>query len=930
MTALSNIEPAQQAGTNGAEPDWYVLTPAETSQRLGTDVDHGLTSSEVAARQQRYGRNELGEEKKPSAVAIAFAQVRDPMNIMLLAVTAISLVIGEFSTALIVGLLVLLNVVLGARQELKAQASVDALAKMQIPQARVVRDGQLAAIPATEVVPGDVVNVEAGDIVVADGRIVRSANLETQEAALTGESTPVSKGVAAVDAGAALGDRTDLLFQNTSVTRGTGTIVVTATGMHTEVGKIAGLLQSVDRTKSPLQKQLDGLTKWLGMVAWIALLVVVLAGLARGLDFKDLMLLGTAMAISAIPTGMPTFVQGMLSYGARELAEAKAVVRNLSDVETLGSTSAINTDKTGTLTLNQMTAVRLYVGGEWFSVEGGGYSKNGNVLGEAGTTLDRSEIFATALALASDATVSDDGTVVGDPTEAALVVLAAKLGVDAGITRAALPRLSEVPFDSAYKYMATFHDYTPPEGGGAERIVEVVKGAPDVLLDHSSRVLWRGQEEDIAAVRDHVLAANSDLSSRGLRVLALAYRRFPLEVGEAISVDPQSFVDDLVLVGLIGIIDPLRSEAKAAVTAALGAGIDVRMITGDHAITAKAIADQLGLGPGVITGAEFAALSDEEAEARLPALHVFGRVSPEDKLRLVTLMESEGLVVAMTGDAVNDAAALKKADVGVAMGSGSEVSKQAAKMVLTDDNFATLVHAIELGRDIYHKITAYIRYQMSQLFGLVSLFLLAAIFDVNKGVALQPAMAIFLNFFVAVFPVAAIMTDVTDPTLMQQKPRDPSVPIFNRHTGPRWVGYGIVLGVVSLIPLIWGPGSPSIEHASVSQTMAFCVMGLATIFSGFVMRSDTQWAFQQPLLKFATILGAGALIVVFSTQFGFLQRWLLTTSLSAREWAAVLGLSLVMPVVVEIDKALQRRHAARVAAVPAASVTTSVTTAAAA
>jgi Ca2+-transporting ATPase len=906
ITTVTATSPDVQTSGAGASADaWHALDPDDVARRLETDVERGLTSSEAQARLARYGPNALQQEAEASVWAVALEQVRDPMNIMLIVVAIVSLLIAEISTAVIVGILVGLNVVLGTRQELKAQASVRALAEMQIPQARVIRDGALASIDATNIVPGDVVAVESGDIVVADGRVFRSANLETQEAALTGESAPIPKDASAVATNAALGDRTDMLFQNTSVTRGTANFIVTATGMNTEVGKIAGLLQSVKRTKSPLQQQLDGLTKWLGVVAWSALAIVVAAGLARGLAFKDLLLLGVAMAISAIPTGMPTFVQGMLSYGARKLAEARAIVRNLTDVETLGATSAINTDKTGTLTLNQMTATKLLYGGEWYNISGGGYGKQGTITGAARDTVPDFNPLATACVLASDATVSDDGAVVGDPTEAALVVLAAKVGVDAEITRHTYPRLAEVPFDSAYKYMATFHRWSDAQG---ECIIEVVKGAPDVVLDLSAHALWHGEQVDINKVHKELLDANRELSEQGLRVLALAFRRMNTSDAAAITADPQAQVADLVMGGLVGIIDPLRPEAKAAVVDALGAGIDVRMITGDHAITAKAIANQLGLGPGVITGPEFAALSDTELKERLPELHVFGRVAPEDKLRLATVMQEEGLVVAMTGDAVNDAAALKKADIGVAMGSGSEVSKQAAKMVLTDDNFATLVHAVALGRDIYHKITAYIRYQMSQLFGLVSLFLIATVFDINKGVALQPMMVIFLNFFVAVLPVIAIMTDVTDPNVMHDKPRDPKVPIFNRRTGPRWVAYGLVLGVMSTIPLVWGPDTLSIDKASVSMTMAFCVMGMSTILSGFAMRHDRAHAFTQPLLRYAGLLAIGAVLVVVSTQFGFLQHWLSTTSLNKGQWGRVLGLALVMPLVVEADKFVQRRR----------------------
>ena len=443
------------------------------------------------------------------------------------------------------------------------------------------------------------------------------------------------------------------------------------------------------------------------------------------------------MAISAIPTGLPAFVSAMLSYGAKQLAAAKAVVKNLTDVETLGSTSAINTDKTGTLTMNQMMVSTLYANGSWFTVEGEGYRKSGAILSVAGVPVPDFGRLALGLALDTDATVADDGAVVGDPTEAALVVLAAKLGVDAEETRRAYPRLAEVPFDSEYKFMATFHRWSLD---GTEYLVELVKGAPDVVLarcSHSGGPL-SGSQVPIEQARDGIEAANARMGEKGLRVLAFAIRLIDQDQAQQMTDDPMSLTHDLAFAGMVGIIDPLRAEAKAAVAIALHAGIDVRMITGDHAVTASAIGETLGLGPGAISGAELQAMSDEELERRLPALHVFGRVSPEDKLRLARVMQRQGLIVAMTGDAVNDAAALKQADIGVAMGSGSEVTKQAARMILTDDNFGTLVHAVELGRRVYAKIVAYVRFQMTQLLALVMLFVAATAFNINQGVALTP------------------------------------------------------------------------------------------------------------------------------------------------------------------------------------------------
>lgn len=676
------------AGEAAIAPAPYAREVADVASALATDLSVGLTGAEAASRLAGCGPNKITGEKPPSILVVALTQLRDPMNIMLVVVTVVSFLIGQVSTGVIVALLIVLNVVLGSRQELKARASVDALSNLQVPQAKVVRDGGLVLVPAVEVVPGDLVQLEAGDIVPADGRIVRSATLETQEAALTGESAPVSKDSAVLAGDVALGDRTNMLFQGTSVTRGIAAMVVTDTGMTTQMGRIATMLTSVTRTRSPLQKELDTLTRVLGIIAWTAVAFIVVVGLIRVLPIGELLLLGTAMAISAIPTGLPAFVSAMLSYGAKQLAAAKAVVKNLTDVETLGATSAINTDKTGTLTLNQMMVSTIYANGSWFTVEGEGYRKSGRILSVAGSAVPDFTRLALGLVLDSDATVADDGSVVGDPTEAALVVLSAKLGVDAEQTRRAYPRIAQVPFDSEYKFMATFHHFAVE---GADHVIELVKGGPDVVLARCTRSggPLSGSQVPIDQARAGIEAANAKMGEKGLRVLAFAARLIEENETGRMADDPMALTHDLAFVGMVGIIDPLRPEARAAVQTALHAGIDVRMITGDHAVTAKAIGETLGLGSGAISGSQLQALSDEELERRLPELHVFGRVSPEDKLRLARVMQRQGLIVAMTGDAVNDAAALKRADIGVAMGSGSEVTKQAARMILTDDNFGT-------------------------------------------------------------------------------------------------------------------------------------------------------------------------------------------------------------------------------------------------
>ncbi|PRY30869.1 cation-translocating P-type ATPase [Pseudosporangium ferrugineum] len=920
MTEATSTIDDRLPDADAGRPPWYSRTAAEAVAALGTDARKGLSGKELTVRLQRYGPNRIADVKPPSTWAVATRQLRDPMNVMLVLVVAAGTVIGEIPTAVIVASLVLLNVLLGTRQELAARASVDALAKMQAPAARVIRESRTVLVPAAELVPGDIVLLEAGDVVPADGRVLRSATLETQEAALTGESTPVAKDARVLPPGdVALGDRSNLLFQNTSVTRGTATMAVTATGMRTEMGRMATMITRVERTRSPLQRELDALTKVLGIVAWTAVAFIVVVGALRGLELEQLLMLGTAMAISAIPTGLPAFVAGLLSYGAKNLASARAIVKNLTDVETLGATSAINTDKTGTLTMNQMMVSLLYTGGAWFSVAGEGYRKAGAITSVAGIPVPDFTRLALGLVLDSDATVADDGTVVGDPTEAALVVLAAKLGVDADETRRAYPRLAEVPFDSDYKFMATFHRY-PVDGG--ERIIELVKGAPDVVLARCDRAggPLHERQQPIDDVRAAIEAANQRMGADGLRVLGFAARI--VEPGEvpAVTADPMSLTRGLSFVGMVGIIDPLRAEARSAVRAALRAGIDVRVITGDHAVTAQAIAGMLGLGSGAISGSELGELSDEALDRRLPGLHVFGRVSPEDKLRIARAMQRQGWIVAMTGDAVNDAAALKQADIGVAMGSGSEVTKQAARMILTDDNFGTLVRAVEIGRRVYEKIVAYVRYQMTQLLALVMLFVAATAFNINQGVALTPAMVLYLFFFATAVGVLIIAVDPGDPQVMHRPPRDPGVPITNARAVLFWLLYAVVLFGAALVPLVAGPDEPRTDAPSAAMTMAFVVLGLGTVGNAITNRRDPASGLLPPIVKAAAIGLLPVVLLVVATRVDFLQHSLLTQPLTGDQWLTCLALGLALPVAVETAKLVRRRHVFRAATDPVRTV----------
>ena len=904
MTAATTEHPGRPVA-------WYALPARDVTAQMGVDADHGLAVAEVERRLGEYGPNELPTEPPPSMWTVARGQLVNPMNIMLLMVVGASFFIVQIATAVVVAALVTFNVVMGTSQELKARASVEALAKLQVPYARARRSGQITEIESTRLVPGDIVLLEAGDVVPADGRILSSATLEVQEAALTGESAPVPKDSGTLaDGEVALGDRTNLVFQNTQVTRGTATVVVTGTGSATEMGRIAGMVTATKRSQSPLQRELDGMTKVFGLIAFLAVLIIAIFGLVRGMDTTTLVLLCISTAIASIPTGLPTFVEAMLSSGARRLAEAKAVVKSLSDVETLGGTTVINSDKTGTLTMNAMTATQLLGGGDWFTVEGPGYQKTGAILGVAGGNLPDFRNLALGLVLCTDATVSDDGSVIGDPTEAAFVVLAAKMGVGAEQTREAMPRRAEVPFDSEYKFMATFHDRPAWLAGPIVQQPHFtsVKGAPDVVLQRCVHALWHGEIVPVATVRDEILAANRKLSERGLRVLAFAARDLDDAAMTSALADPMAAVTDLVFVALVGIVDPLRTEARDAVRAALGAGIDVRMITGDHTITARAIADELGLGPGVITGTELQHLSDDEVIAQLPQLHVFGRVAPEDKLRLAQLMQQSGDVVAMTGDAVNDAAALKQADIGVAMGSGSEVSKQAAKIVLTDDNFATLVRAVDLGRDIYRRISTYIKLQLTILSSVLQLMVYATILNINGGVALFPLQLLFCKFFVVITVVIGFIVDVPDPGVMQRPPRQPGTKIVTTPQVIRWFVTGFVVAATALAVLEWGPGKPSTTAASVNMTMAFAIVSFSAVNIGLVMRRERQAPWSAPVFPYLGWIILGWILTWAAVELNMLQRLLDTTSLTGREWIIVLALSLLAPAVVAVDKAIQLRR----------------------
>ena len=833
------------------------------------------------------------------------------MQVVLLVVGIGSLwPLQQWGTGIVVLLLTVFNAVLGLRQEGKAAAAVAALQKMMIVKARVMRDGALAELPAEELVPGDVVSIEAGDVVSADGRLITVATLEVAESALTGESLPVGKTVEAV-AGedTPLGDRTDMVYMNTNITRGSGQFVVTSTGMATEVGHISNMLAAQDESASPLTKQLTKLTVQIVVIAGAALGLSMVINLSRGETFHTVFTAAIAFAIAAIPTGLPAVVTTILSMGTTLLAKANAIVKRLRSTETLGATSAINSDKTGTLTLNQMTAVEMTTAGRRYTISGNGYETAGVIKRSAGESEVPLDQFFLPMVLASDAVVRD-GEMIGDPTEGALVVLAEKGGIDALQTREQFPRVAALPFDAEYKLMATFHRMEDEAGQGVVRAF--VKGAPDQLLARSAAIL----DADLKAVdlnddfRNRYSGENERLAAQGLRVLATGRKDFDPEAFDPGS-DLLTLIDGMTLLSLVGIVDPPRTTAKAAIETAKAAGIRVRMITGDHAVTAAAIAATLGIEGRAITGAEFAAMSDEQLRDEIDEVGVIARVTPEDKVRLAEMLKSKGNIVAMTGDGVNDAPALKKADIGIAMGiTGTEVTKEAADMILTDDNFATIVKAVEIGRGLYDNLTKYIRFQMGVLAGMILAFLGASIFNIAAGVIFLPLQTLWVNFTTQVFQSVGLGYGQMSPDVMDRKPRREDEPILNRIRFV-WIAIsGLVMAGVTIGIGAWGDDH---HDQAVARTMALTTFSIANLLFSFTALDEKRSIFSLETVsdrKFLTFSGMSAAAIVLGTELGMFNRFLKTTPLSRAEWGVCLILPLTVVAASELWKLYLRRREA--------------------
>ena len=903
MTSAASAETVRQRpGQNG----WYGQTPAEVAGTLHVDPAVGLTSHQAADLLEQYGPNALPAEAPVPAWKRFIGQYRTYMQVILLAAAVVSLVIKEWSTGVLLLLITVLNAAVGLRQEGKAESAMNALKAMVKSSARLRRDGVEAQVPAEQVVIGDVVLLAAGDDVPADGRIVEASSLQIDESALTGESVPASKGVDA-PSGTDLspGDQTDMAFMHTPVTHGSGLMIVTATGSDTQVGKIAGMLATTAKEQTPLSRQLDTLTLWIAGAAGITMVIMFVLGAQRGLPSTVVFSSAVALAIAAIPEAMPTVLQVVMSLGAGELATHGAVLKDLASVETLGSTSAINSDKTGTLTMNQMTAVEVVDPTDRYTISGSGYELEGTVHHAAGAT-DTIEDAILPYVIASDATLVD-GKVVGDPTEGALLVMAYKAGLDIAQTHGRHPRVATLPFDPTYKLMAAFT--TATDGAGRETVRCYVKGAAPAVMSHVSTALSAGQsipwdEELRGKTNAHV----ERMEKAGLRVMAAASRDI-----DAASFDPNgdllAYVEGLQMTSLVGMVDPPREESKQAVSDAQSAHIRVRMVTGDDVVTGAAIAEQLGIGGEAMLGTEFAALDEAERLERIERIGVLGRVAPEHKVLLAETLKKRGDVVAMTGDGVNDAPSIKAAHIGIAMGSGTEVAKNAARMILTDDNFATIVRAVEQGRKLYDNLMKYVRFVLISLVAFVLTFLGATLLNIASGQPFTPGEVLYIHFIVSAPFGVALGLDQATAGLMSHRPRPSGESIVTSSVKLTAGLVGLYMAIC-LDALIYF-GINHYHSLSVGSSIGLSAFALMLVVAAFESRSATGSVLRAETfdnLKMNWTAVAELALAVAVTQMDLFNRLLGTTPLNSRQFGLALAAALLLLVLWETGKLLARRQ----------------------
>ncbi|WP_067922073.1 calcium-translocating P-type ATPase, SERCA-type [Alicyclobacillus shizuokensis] len=872
------------------EKNWHALAASDCLSILEA-TPSGLASAEVEARRAKYGVNQLAEGTKVSLLTVFFNQFRDFMILVLIAATLISGLLGEYTDAITIIAIIILNGVLGFVQEVRAEKSLAALKALTAPNARVRRDGEVVLVPARDLVPGDIVILEGGDRVPADGRLLSAQALTVEESSLTGESVPVSKQAGIfVDPVSSLGDRKNMVYMGTMVTRGRAEFVVTEIGMATEMGKIADLMQQSEETMTPLQRRLDQLGK---VLVWLALgitLLVVAAGVLHGHELYDMFLAGVSLAVAAIPEGLPAIVTIALALGVQRMIKRHAIVRKLPSVETLGCATVVCSDKTGTLTQNRMTVQRVWADGEWFRVTGSGYNLVGNFIYEDRPIqpLRRPAVkrLVEVAAVCNNAALKpqseeDDWLLDGDPTEGALLVMAMKAGLKP--EEAGFERIDEIPFESERKLMSVLVRQ-------GEEVLLLTKGAPDVLLERSSKVLTGGREEPLSqGLRRQILAAHQQMAAQALRNLAFAYRRFPSVEAAKATRDPET---ELVFTGMTGMMDPPRELVYEAIGTCHRAGVRTVMITGDHQETATAIARQLEILPDggrVVTGAALDALSDEELAQQARDIYVYARVTPEHKLRIVRALQNNGEVVAMTGDGVNDAPAIKQADIGVAMGmAGTDVAKEAAALVLADDNFATIVAAIEEGRGIYDNIKKFIRYLLASNVGEIITMFLAML--AGLPLPLLPIQILWVNLVTDGLPAIALGVDSVEKDIMDRPPRDVREGIFAGGLGLKIISRGTLIGLVTLVVFFWSlrQNPQNLAHA---QTMAYATLTMAQLILVFDCRSLQGGIFKRSLWENGWLLLAVASSVVLfliTLYIPPVARAFNTVPLGPLEWVMVL------------------------------------------
>jgi Ca2+-transporting ATPase len=914
------------------------------SETFRSHLEDGLTAQQAQDRFAEHGPNELIERPRPGFFSMLWDQFNNFLVIILIVAAVISLVLGEIVDATAIMAIVVLNSILGVVQESKAEQALAALKKMAAPNASVLRDGHRITIPARELVPGDIVYLEAGNYVPADIRLVQTINLKVEEASLTGESVPVHKDARMVlDRDIPLGDRKNSAFMGTVVSYGRGIGLVTSTGMNTQIGLIAEMLQSYEDEDTPLQQKLDELGKLLGIVSLAICGIIFLYGILRDTqpmmmfqvgfrayieahnhDIIELFMTAVSLAIAAVPEGLPAVVTICLALGMQRMVRRHSLIRKLPAVETLGCATVICSDKTGTLTQNEMTVVQGWVNGECFNVEGEGYSTEGKLIDQFGAVYDLSKDDSVSLllhgaALCSDAYLEesgqDNGTetlrMIGDPTEGALIVAAAKAGINQQALTEHYPRLMEIPFDSARKRMLTVHDvgYDMPGMKNGRSKVAFVKGAPDVLLQYCDRIVNGAQEAAMTPeLREQVIEANQKMARQALRVIGVAYR--PLD-NLPDSEDLESVEENLIFLGMLGMIDPARPEVKPAVDIAHGAGLKSVMVTGDYPDTAAAIAGEIGLlSPGgrVVTGAELDTLSDEDLTEIVEDVDAFARVSPQHKVKIVEAFKSRGHVVAMTGDGVNDAPALKRANIGVAMGiAGTDVTKETADMVLTDDNYASIVSAIEEGRVIYSNIRKFVYYLISCNIGEILVIFLAML--AGLPIPLTPIQLLWLNLVTDGAPALALGLEKGDPDIMSQPPRPPKEPVINRNMQMGILVQAIVMTAAVLLAFVYGlnrfPG-----NLVAAQTVAFVTLVVSELLRAFTARSEYYSMFKIGIFSNRWMLwavGSSLLLLLAVIYVPFLQSFFGTVSLGLFDWFIISPLMVLASVAAEITKSLQRR-----------------------